>query len=585
MRQPFFLRRVITTIETAPPSDRFVLRVLLTLLLGGGIWFLLSLNNIVSIEHIRAGGQLEEGIVGTPRFVNPALALTRADRDITALVYSGLLRYTSDGQLVPDLAETWTQNDTQLTHRLTIRKDATFHDEQPVTADDVAFTIKLIQNENLKSPLHSSWSDVEVEVIDTHTLTLTLSEPYASFADQLTLGILPAHIWRDIPIEQVPFSQYNTTPIGTGPYQINDVKFSQNGTVDYYQLTPYSEHTPTALISHIITRFYGDEDALVSAWVDGDITSTAYLPPTLISELPNSHQVSTMPLSRVFGLFYNQHNSTVLRDQAVRSALSASLNPIDIINTSLAGAGTPSPFHTHTDLDEVEWSHREEIIPQTDDQLALAHHLLTDTGWKLRSDGAWIASSNPDSEPLSVTIRTANTPVLDTTLEVIARRWEQLGIQVAKEQFSQTDLVQSVIRERDFEVLLFGIDPGRHPDWYPFWHSSEQDFPGLNITQYTNITVDTLLESARRATTTEQQQKLQAEALDIITTERPASLIFQPTVQYVHHQDIVSQLPSTGSHTANRFTDITSWYSKNHRLWPIFTKPITNPQKTDAESE
>jgi hypothetical protein len=83
---PRLLDRLIGYIESVPPSDRFVLRLAFFVTIAGFIFLLFALNDKYSVLTPTSGGSISEGIIGTPRFVNPALALTRADQDVTALV-------------------------------------------------------------------------------------------------------------------------------------------------------------------------------------------------------------------------------------------------------------------------------------------------------------------------------------------------------------------------------------------------------------------------------------------------------------------------------------------------------------------
>ena len=152
------LDKLLGLIERQRPSDRFILRLMFFTVIASGIYFILSLNNNYSIATPAEGGALVEGIVGTPRFINPALALTRADQDTTALVYSGLLKIDQNGNLANDLAESVNVSEDGLTYNIQVKKNRTFHDETPLTAKDVAFTIELIKNPELRSPIRGNCS-------------------------------------------------------------------------------------------------------------------------------------------------------------------------------------------------------------------------------------------------------------------------------------------------------------------------------------------------------------------------------------------------------------------------------------------
>lgn len=584
MKRLFSPVRLIALIETSRPSDRWLLRILLALCVVTLAWFLLALNNTASVDDVRSGGSISEGILGTPRFVNPVLALTRADQDVTEIVYSGLLRQAADGTLEPDLAAGWTVSADGTVYTVALRDNITFHDEVPVTATDVVYTIELIQNDDLKSPLRSNYSGVTAVALDDRTIEFTLSEPYTPFLHNLTVGILPAHIWRSIPIEQVPFSSYNTTPIGSGPYQIVDTTFSKNGTVEHYELDRFTAHTPVGLLEDITLTFYTEQEQLQEALTDGDIDGTAYLDAVTVASWQDQDTVEVLetPLTRTFGLFFNQNRSEILRDAAVREALDLALDRSVLVTNGLSGAGIPTASIVMGAVPTLESG---DVHGAADESpLTIAALVLEEAGWTKNSEsGIWELVDGTDRTPLSVTIRTANAPLFQATLASITDQWEAFGVQVVTEQFEQTDLLQSVIRERDFTVLLFGIDPGTSGDLFAFLHSSQQNDPGLNIAQYANLTVDDALETLRTSQDSDARQAARATIDTIVTEERPALFLFRPTVQYVNQSGATPVLPAQLDRPADRFRTITSWYANARQVWPFFTED--NEEVTDFNTE
>ena len=574
MNRFFSISSIIKVIETAKTSDRWLLRLLLLAIFGTLVWFVLVLNQTVSIPGISAGGDFTEGIIGTPRFVNPVLALTRADQDMTALTYSGLMKIGADGTLVPDVASTIEVSEDGMTYTIALREDITFHDGEPLTSDDVLFTINLIQNDELKSPLRGNWSDVVVEAVDEYNLLVTITEPYAPFIENFTIGILPAHIWREIPIEQVPFSEFNTTPVGAGPYRVRNATFSRSGTVEEYQLAAASNYHQ-ALIEEINVRFYSNEAELLAAMNDADVDASAYLSATRANLLDTAEwQTTEHPLPRMFGLFFNQNRSTVLRDAAVREALESAIDRTALIDNALGGAGIPSPNAIALTQTAIESG---EATTQLDSEqrIAQARAILEAADWTQTDQGFWEKEIDDSTVPLEVTVRTANTPDLDAVLQEITATWRTLGVAIETEQYEQTDLVQSVIRPREFSILLFGIDMSRSQDLYPFWHSSQQNDPGLNIAQYTNISVDELLETARTSQDAAERLEAQTAASEIITAERPAILLFQPSGLYVTRNDINTTSVQNFGRDSDRFSSVATWHTDTTSLWPFFRNQAT----------
>lgn len=559
-------------LERGGAFDRLLLKVGFFAILTTSIILLITISKQYAANVPVRGGTLTEGVIGVPRFVNPALAITRADQDMTALVYSGLLRLSADGSLVPDIAESMTRSEDGRTYTFTLRRNVTFHDGSPLTATDVAFTIALIQDPELKSPARGTWNDVSVNVIDEYTITISLEEPYAPFVENFTLGIMPKHLWGDLSIEQLPFSQYNTEPIGSGPFAVSEVARDQAGLISRYELRSFSEALDQPNLANITVHFFNNESALRTALDRGEIRATAYLPVEQLATLdPDDYTIITAPLPRIFGIFFNQNRSSALRDQAAREALALAIDREALISATLAGYGipttapiVPAPVMVH--------SRNASLSTTSTSTIAAAKQTLQTGGWTQNSLGQWEKRIDGSPEVLRITLRTSNAPLFESVVQHVAAAWRELGVEVNIEQFEQSDLVQTVIRPRDFQALLFGLDMNRTEDLYPFWHSSQKDDPGLNVAQYTNIAVDRLLEDARQTDDAATRATILSEVAERIAAETPAVMLFAPTLTYVVDANI-STAPLPAIHRpSDRFVTISDWYAKTDTLWPIFTR-------------
>lgn len=561
--------RLLSLIEVRHSSDKLFLRILFFAVIFSGIWVIYSLNQAYSADTPIHGGVLKEGIVGTPRFINPALAITRADQDVAALVYGSLMKISEDGTLVPDIAESITTSQDGLTYNILVRKDIRFHDGTPLTARDVVYTIELIQNPDLKSPLRGNWSDVTVEEIGEYELNVVLKDPYAPFNENFLLGILPAHLFEAIPIEQLPFSQLNTEPIGSGPFKVASANRDPSGLIKSYTLEAFQENPFVPNIETLELHFFTDEAELLKNLEQNLIDSSAYVSNKNIEALVSSEkfQIISQPLPRVFGIFFNQNKSAALRDPAVRTALDTALNRDEIIEKTMSGYGVPTYGPVATESDTIE---SKEGSTATTTEAQSTASLLTNAGWLKNNLGLLEKQVDGTAETLSFTLKTSNTPLFNEISEIVVEDWKAAGVDVAIEQFEQTDLVQSVIRPRDFEALLFGLDMNRSGDLYPFWHSSQKDDPGLNIAQYTNVTVDTLLQSARVEQDVAKREQIQREASVLIQSEQPALFLFKPRMTYVVKKGIIVGDMNAIAKPSDRFSNVDTWYTDSDTLWNIF---------------
>lgn len=554
-----------------PISDRVILVITFSIFIIAALYTANLFNNSQKSLVPTGGGTLTEGIVGTPRFANPVLAITRADQDVAALVYSGLMKLSADGELVPDLAESITISEDGLVYNLILKENISFHDNVPLTTADFAYTIDLIQNPLIKSPLRGNWNAVTVEVIDEREVNLVLEEPYAPFIENLTVGILPKHVWSELSVEQLPFSQHNTEPIGSGPYKLDKVGYNKSGLINSYTLEAFSQGEQTAKISKIILRFYPNEDTLVRAFEEGEFLATAAFPQARLNEIDrDQYTIEENSLPRVFSVFLNQNKSAILRDSAVREALNVAVDREDLVDSVLFGfaeaTDSPLPPGFLPAEDEANFS----FATSSTNRIREAEAILIAGGWEQQGDGSWQKDIDEETTRLSITLTTANTTTFEKTATHLRDTWEKLGVDVNIALFEQSDLVQVIIRPRDYELLLFGTEIGRQLDLYPFWHSSQKDDPGLNISSYANITTDGLLETARTTQDISERNEALRQFETELSSEQPAIFLYSPTFTYLVRKDITTSPIEHIIKPSERFSQINSWYMSENNVWPIF---------------
>jgi ABC-type transport system substrate-binding protein len=161
-----------------------------------------------------------EGIVGLPASINPLTARTQADRDIVALVFSGLVRHGPNGTVLPDLAERWTVGDKGASYTFTLRPDAVWQDAQPVTSADVVFTVETLQDPTYTGPAAGSWREVTATAIDERTVRFDLATPLGGFLQAATQPLLPMHLLENVPPASLAEDPFSARPIGSGPYRL-----------------------------------------------------------------------------------------------------------------------------------------------------------------------------------------------------------------------------------------------------------------------------------------------------------------------------------------------------------------------------
>lgn len=538
-----------------------------TILLGLSSFVLLAkANDLASVRVPAPGGSFAEGAVGTPRFVNPLLAFSQTDQDLTTLIYSGLVREQADGTFIPDLAENFdiSENGTVYTFRL--KKDLAFHDGTPLTADDVLFTIALAQNPEAKSTRRADWEGVTVRAEDASTLVFTLPNAYAPFLENVTVGILPKHLWQNAPVDEFPFSPLNTHPIGSGPYKVKNVTFDETGAPTEYSLASFHDFAlAVPNITHITYRIYANTEEQLAAFENGDIdTFLSSSPKQLSADLTDSSSLIPVTLSRVFGVFLNQNHAALLADSSVRAALDAAIDKQGIVNEVLGGYGIPLNGPIPPGLLRIEAT---STATTTAGRVEEARSILTKGGWKFdETAGSWTKNKTE----LSLTLATADTEELTATAERIVSAWNAAGIKAKVEIYPLQEFNQSVLRPRAYDAILFGEVVGRSLDLFAFWHSSQRNDPGLNLSLYTNADVDAALTASRAETDPEKRRASYTTILDSIEADVPAAFLYSPQVVYVMPERLQGVSIGTVTNPSERFLDVYRWYRDTERVWDIF---------------
>ncbi|MDP3875306.1 MAG: peptide ABC transporter substrate-binding protein [bacterium] len=555
-------------------AEKAVFYFFVSVFLLSGVILLWKVNNAYLILVPTRGGTLTEGVVGNPRFINPALAISEADKNLTAILYSGLVRITPKGKVENDLAEEVTISDNRLIYTVRIHKEARFHDGLPVSADDVIFTIQKITNPSIKSPKKGNWEGITVEKIDERTVSFILKQPYSPFIYNLAIGILPKHIWKNVSDDEFSFSQFNTLPIGSGPYQVEKVERNSGGIPNLYRLVPFEDTAnKTPFIKNLIFRFYPSEIALIEAYNKREVESISGVSPEKILELKtDSSRIISSPLPRVFAVFFNQNQSKVLFNREVRQALDLASPKEEIIEKILGGYATaiagPMPAGIYP------WTSAKKSKLTPDERLEAAKALLTKAGWQVNQEtGVLEKKSISGTMALSFSISTGDAPELRRVASELVAAWQKLGAKIDVLVFETGDLNQNVIRPRNFDALLFGEVVGRDRDLYPFWHSSQRIDPGLNIALYANSRADKHLDNARSADDPEVIEESYKAFAKELEADVPAVFLYTPSFLYVVPEKIEAIDLDSLIVSQDRFLSITDWYIETDKVWKIFVSP------------
>lgn len=560
------------------PSERLILYGLTAILAASTLALIINISASVSTIVPTHGGSITEGEVGPARFINPVLTLSQPDEDLSALIFSGLMRSLPDGSVVPDLASGYSVSDDGTTYTFNIRSDARFHDGTKLTADDVVFTVQTIQTPEIKSPHRADWEGVAVSSPDPSTVVFKLPKPYAPFIFDTTLGILPKHLWQNVSAEEFPFSPLNTHPIGSGPYRVAHLDTDSTGSAVSYDLTPNSSFTLNApYIDHIKFLFFSNDADMIDAFNAGKISALAGIAPADLHLITRTDtRTLTSPLPRTFGIFFNQTHAPVLADPSVRNALSAAVDKNALLQQVLGGYGValsgpiPPGVLRNNKMDSSIASTTATVSAIGSD---VAESILTHSGWSMSSStNTWIKGSGTKRSTLTFTLATADEPELVATAHALAQDWKAAGIDVQVQVYPLSELNTNVIRPRAYDAILFGEVVGREGDLFAFWHSSQRNDPGLNLAMYANTKADTALAQARSTIDQKSREKLYGQFATLVQKDNPAIFLYAPDFIYIVPTSVQGIGLGALTTPAERFLNVYQWYTNTERVWDVFAK-------------
>lgn len=551
-----------------------------------------KINSMFLVDVPVSRGTITEGIIGAPTLINPVIALSDADKDLTSLVYSGLMRKTPDGKFIPDLAESYTVSPDGTVYTFIIKKNAKFQNGKNVTADDVVYTIEKIKDPLIKSPRKLGWDGVTVSKTDDHTVVFTLAQPYISFIDNTTIGILPSALWKNVTLDGFNLSTLNVKAIGSGPYKIKSVKKNSDGISEKYELERFNDFTlGKPLIKYINVVSYANEKDLIKALLNHSIDQAGGISSENIDSIKKGNlAIHTASLPRIFGIFFNSANNKIFADTAVVQSLNKAIDRQNIVDQVLGGYGSvvynPIP---------------EKIIPNaladkyTSATLDEARQILDKAGWIVGADGIRtkgvvdttknvtkkvngktvtqkvVVKSTTPAVRLSFSLTTGDTPELKQTTLLIKEQLQKIGIEVDTSKVYETGQLNQLIRARAYEALFFGQIINHESDLYSFWHSSQRADPGLNIAMYNDKKADTILESIQKTLSSDDRISKYEELAKEFSVNIPAILIYSPEYLYITSPHLNNISPLNITVPSDRFSSVYTWSTDTDKVWKFFT--------------
>jgi peptide/nickel transport system substrate-binding protein len=520
---------------------------------------------IVPAIEPATGGIYAEGLIGSMVRLNPLLDYYHAvDRDVDRLLFSGLLRFDDRGFPIADLADSWGISQDGTVYNFSIRQAANWHDGEPVTSDDVIFTLERMQEEGSPLPddLRSLWQQVEVRRLDEKTLQFRLPEPFSPFLDYLTFGVVPQHLLGDLSLAQIIDAPFNLQPVGSGPYQFEQL-IVEDGQIVGVALRAFDGYYGSPpFIEQFNFRYYTDAASALQAYRDGDILGISQVPADILPEVLAEPELDlhTGRLPNLTIVFFNLDDPQIkfLQDVSVRKALLAGLNRQRIIDRLLGGQAiqADSPIFPGT------WAAYEDVA-HIDYDPDLALKMLRDAGYTIPAEGGSVRQ-NDEGLALSFEIIFDSETHSEIAL-AIKEDWARLGVEVNLRPLTYADLI-TALDSRLYQSALVDLNLSRYPDPdpYPFWHQA-QVTGGQNYARWNDRQASEYLEQARVTTDLAERTRLYRNFQVRFSQELPALLLYYPVYRYAVDQEVQGIRMGPLFDLSDRFNLVNTWFLVTRR--------------------
>lgn len=535
------------------------------LLMAVTIFQIFDLSQYYQSTGYVSGGIFYEGAIGTFTNANPLFANGDVNLTVSRLLFPGLFKYDQNNHLVGDLAESWSVDSLGRNYTVSLKPNLKWQDGKQLTANDVVFTYRTIENPDVQSNLFNNWYGIKVIALNKLTVKFTLPSPLSSFPYELTNGIIPAHIFGAIPPIEMRSSPYdNVDPIGSGPFKLSLLNSENlsNGDpeeqIDLASNSNYYSGQPKLAGFNLIA--YANQNDMLNAFEHHNIQAMVGLN-NLPLALANDSTVyaNYIPITAQTMVFY-RNDSALLSDVNIRKAMSLAIDTTKVISQIAYPA---LPIHGPLLPNMVAYN---PIYNQMTNVPKEAAQILDSSGWIMAKDGY----RYKNGQQLQFNLYTQDTPEYLRVAGSLINQWRQLGANVELKQFSSID-AKNIIAYKTYDMFLYSISVGVDPDVFAYWDSLQAQptsIPGLNLSLYKSSTADDSLSAGRTRLDPAERAIKYGPFLQSWQTDYPALALYQPNYLFVYRPKI----NNFNSNEINTFTDLYS----NVSNWQIRQARITN---------
>lgn len=510
---------------------------LILLAVSQSFWFGESYATDAYIE----GGSYVEATVGRVNSMNPLFATTTSEKVLSKLMFATLTYNDFSGHPGPGLAANVNHSNDGRTWSIHLREDLVWSDGEPITNEDVLFTISLIQNPLVNTIYTANLENVKVSEDENGNIVFNLPSAYADFVSALNIPIVPKHVLEDAPLKTLVEADFSKSPITSGPFAFNAIQDinSADDEKTIYLTANQNYYLGKPLVNSFSVHVYNDKDDIIGALNNGSVTATA--------------ELSGEDAEKVIAGNYDKRFSGI--DAGAFAFLNNSKGP-------LANADFRRAIRQGLNLSEIRSAAPNTTIlnfPILKSQIELEDYpsIPTDNPEEAKEKIAGILGG----ETLTLEIATVDDGYLPAVAEKLAENLRELGIEARVIPYAESqEFVANVISKRNYDILVYEIQLGSDPDPLPYYHSSQAKSSGLNLSNYRNSLVDDLLIGARGTMSDTLRIRKYEKFLEYWATDVPAIGLYQANMTYIYNKNVQTYNENNVLVTTlDRFLDVENW--------------------------
>ncbi|WP_019913517.1 peptide-binding protein [Paenibacillus sp. HW567] len=490
--------------------------------------------------------------------INPLMVNDTSSGDVAEFVFSKLYNLDREGNVK---AEPWSLaadvpeiSADGLTYTVKLKDGIKWSDGQPVTADDVVFTVDMAKNPETGSPLTSQFDKVKtVEKVDDKTVKFTMKQVYAPFLYALVQAVVPSHILKDVKPKEMQTNAYGTDPAKTvtnGPWKWTSWKQGDSHTMDA-DPNYWGEVKPH--IAQVVYKIYADQNTEVQALLKGDTDHISAIPVTQVEAVKanDSIHIIQKPGAQYEYVMFNfdsknfKDNYGLFSGQKTRQAIAHALNRQGMVDNILKGVGAlmNAPFLPDT------WADPGDAAVNYDYNADAAKKLLAEDGWVAGKDGILAKDGHRFSFELQYN---AGNSRREQVAAVIQQNLKDVGIEVTPKAIDFAAWIDQNVTPGKFQALLLAWSLNTpDPDSESVFSSKYFPPAGQNSGWYKNEKLDKLWVDGYSTVDQEKRKEVYKEVGKEISTDLPYVFLYQygqaiGTGPRVHWADEDAPEPSLG---------------------------------------